>query len=223
MAAAVTYDDVTKQATLVPTAELSSSTAYTATVTVGVTDVALNPLVAPEVWTFTTADTTAPTVTGVTPAAGATNVATTTSVVATFSESMDPTSITPYVTVALIVVCSVIFLWQLAQRNPYAARLVSGASLSWCEQASACTLMDLYARALEDQALLAPRMAEETGLWNRLLSGGVSNRRDVRLAARVAALQTVLTQRRVRPYRPLAAAARRMPPVKTRHSARRGK
>lgn len=115
------------------------------------------------------------------------------------------------------------FLWQLAQRNPYAARLVSGASLSWCEQASACTLMDLYARALEDQALLAPRMAEETDLWNRLLSGGVSNRRDVRLAARVAALQTVLTQRRVRPYRPLAAAARRMPPVKTRHSARRGK
>ena len=55
------------------------------------------------------------------------------------------------------------------------------------------------------------------------LSGGVSNRRDVRLAARVAALQTVLTQRRVRTYRPLAAAARRMPPVKTRHSARRGK
>ncbi|MCK5326254.1 MAG: hypothetical protein KAJ57_09595, partial [Woeseiaceae bacterium] len=38
------------------------------------------------------------------------------------------------------------FLWQLAKRNPYAARLVSGASLNWCEQLADCTLMELYMR-----------------------------------------------------------------------------
>jgi hypothetical protein len=113
------------------------------------------------------------------------------------------------------------FLWHLAQRNPYAARLVSGASLNWCEQLCACTLMDLYGRALEDQALLAPRMADKTDLWNRLLTAGVSNRRHVRLAARVAAMQTMLTQGSARPYRTLAAAACKMPPVRTRISSGR--
>ncbi|MDH3585524.1 MAG: hypothetical protein OEQ30_00405 [Gammaproteobacteria bacterium] len=114
------------------------------------------------------------------------------------------------------------FLWQLARRNPYATRLVSGASLKWCEQLSACTLMDLFARALEDQTLLAPRMADNTDLWHRLLTAGVSNRRHVRLAARVSAMQSMLIERPGRAYRPLAAAACRMPPVKTRKSGSRG-
>lgn len=115
------------------------------------------------------------------------------------------------------------FLWQLAQHNPYAARLVSGASLSWCEQLSASTLMNLLSRALEDQALLAPRMADKRDIWNRLLTAGVSNRRDTRHAARVSALQALLTRRPLRHSRPLAAAACRMPPVKTRSSQRHGK
>lgn len=110
------------------------------------------------------------------------------------------------------------FLWQLAQRNPYAARLVSGASLSWCEQLSACTLMDLYSRALEDPTLLAPRMADKPDIWNRLLTAGVSNRRDARRAARVSALQTMLTQRPLRQARSLPAAACKLPPVRTRTS-----
>jgi hypothetical protein len=110
------------------------------------------------------------------------------------------------------------FLWQLAQRNAYAARLVSGASLNWCEQLSACTLMDLIARALEDLTLLAPRMADQPDLWDRLLTAGVSNRRHVRLAARVATLQTILIQPPLRPHRPLAAAACKMSPARTRDS-----
>lgn len=114
------------------------------------------------------------------------------------------------------------FLWQLAQRNPYATRLVSGASLSWCEQLAACTLMDLYSSVLQDRMLLAPRMADNSDLWQRLLTAGVSNRRHVRIAARVSAMQTMLTQCRGRPYRPLAAAACRLPPVKVRNSGRRG-
>ena len=113
------------------------------------------------------------------------------------------------------------FLWQLAQRNPYAARLVSGASLEWCEQLSACTLMDLIARALEDPTLLAPRMSDQPDFWDRLLTAGVSNRRQVRVAARVATLQTVLIQHPLRPYRPLAAAACKMSPARARDSRRR--
>ncbi|NCF25044.1 MAG: hypothetical protein GWP60_10930 [Gammaproteobacteria bacterium] len=113
------------------------------------------------------------------------------------------------------------FLWQLARRNPYAARLVSGASLNWYEHLADCTLMELFARALDDQALLAPRMADEPDLWNRLLTAGVSDRRQVRLAVRVAALQTLLTRRPARPYRPLAAAACKMQAVKIRRSGER--
>ena len=115
------------------------------------------------------------------------------------------------------------FLWQLVQRNPYAARLVSGASLAWCEQLAACTLMDLYTRVLEDQALLVPRMAGKTGLWDKLLTAGVSNRRQLRLAARVAALQTVLTTPRLRQYGELAAAACKTPPPRIRRSGKRGR
>jgi hypothetical protein len=115
------------------------------------------------------------------------------------------------------------FLWQLAQRNPYAARLVSGASLDWCEQLSACTLMDLIARALEDHTLLAPRMSDRPEFWDRLLTAGVSNRRQVRVAARVATLQTVLIQRPLRTHQPLSAAACKMSPARTRSSRRRKK
>lgn len=110
------------------------------------------------------------------------------------------------------------FLWQLSRRNPYAARLLTGASLTWCEQLATRTLMDLFARTLEDRSLLAPRMADDAELWQKLLTAGVSNRRHLRRAARVAALQTVLTRRPLRARRPLAAAACRMPGVQTRRS-----
>ena len=113
------------------------------------------------------------------------------------------------------------FLWQLSQHNPYAVRLLSGAGLAWCEQLASCTLMDLFSRALEEQALLAPRMADKPDLWHKLLTAGVSNRRHLRRAARVAALQTLLTQSPTRAYRPLAAAACRMPLPRTRRAGKR--
>ena len=112
------------------------------------------------------------------------------------------------------------FLWQLSRRNPYAARLLTGASLAWCEQLASCMLMELFARTLEDRTLLAPRMADNAELWHKLLTAGVSNRRHLRRAARVAALQTVLTERPLHPARPLAAAACRMPAAQTRRSTK---
>jgi hypothetical protein len=94
VAATVTYAPATMTATLTPTAALTSGTLYTATVksgAAGVKDLAGNPLVADVTWTFTV-DTTAPTVTAVSPVAGATINNLTPSVTVTFSEAVNGVS-----------------------------------------------------------------------------------------------------------------------------------
>ncbi len=110
-----------------------------------------------------------------------------------------------------LTIAAVGFLWQLAARNPYAARLVSGAGLAWCEQLANCTLMDLIGRVAEEPPLLEPRMNGDAELWNKLLTSGVSNKRDVRMAARVSALQSVLTATTRSGNRRLATAACKLP------------
>ena len=108
------------------------------------------------------------------------------------------------------------FLWQLASSNPYAARLVSGAQLGWCEQLAACTLIDVVARVAEEPAFIEPRSKRNPELWNKLLTSGVSTKRDVRLAARASGLQTLLTGTGHRAHRKVAAAACRFPIARTR-------
>ncbi len=95
VASTLNYNATNRVATLTPSAPLTPSTVYTATVRGGTTDprvkdLAGNALAASSTWSFTTAapDTTPPTVTAVSPAAGATGVARTVSVTATFSENM---------------------------------------------------------------------------------------------------------------------------------------
>ena len=112
------------------------------------------------------------------------------------------------------------FLWQLSKRNPYAARLVSGASLYWCERLAACTLVELFSRVVRDYRLLEPTLFDNPDLWQKLLKAGVSARKDVRMAARVSALQAVLTRTTTASYRHLAAAACSMPAVAVRVSNR---
>jgi len=53
------------------------------------------------------------------------------------------------------------FLWQLAQHNPYAVRLVSGATINWCERLANCTLLRLLQRTADRTDLLRPRI----GTW----------------------------------------------------------
>jgi len=92
----VTYDSVNKVATFTPSANLASSTVYTATVTTGAKDLAGNGLAVNKVWTFTTsatADTTAPGVLSVVPLDSSTNTAINTLVTATFTEPMDSATI----------------------------------------------------------------------------------------------------------------------------------
>jgi hypothetical protein len=95
VAATVAYNATTRVATLTPSAALAGSATYTMTVGTGVKDVAGNAMAANRVWSFTTvaADTTAPTVTAISPGSGATSVSRTANVTATFSEAMDPATI----------------------------------------------------------------------------------------------------------------------------------
>jgi len=113
------------------------------------------------------------------------------------------------------------FLWELAKRNPYAARLVSGATLSWCEQLTDSSPVRLFQFAASEPRLLAPRLANRNEFWTKLLGAGSSHDKDIRHAAQLCALQTVLTMQMSERYRQLPAAACSMPVQAMRVADRR--
>jgi hypothetical protein len=95
VAGTVTYSGLT--ASFTPSAALIASAVYTATITTAATDVAGNALASNYTWNFTTAaaaDLTPPTVLSSVPVSGAASISTSTKVSATFSETMDATTIT---------------------------------------------------------------------------------------------------------------------------------
>lgn len=94
VAGVVSYDNPSSTAIFTPSAALSSTTSYTATITTGVKDASQNAMAANKVWTFTTADNAAPTVVSVVPANLATNVSIGSTVQVTFSEAMAAATIT---------------------------------------------------------------------------------------------------------------------------------
>ncbi|MFQ5608695.1 MAG: hypothetical protein ACE5F8_00305 [Woeseiaceae bacterium] len=85
------------------------------------------------------------------------------------------------------------FLWQLARRNIYAARLVSGATISWCENMAEATLVDLFEFADREPALISAMRAGDQKFWDKLLDAGTRDDPGVRRAARLSALQMILT------------------------------
>ena len=87
----VTYSG--RVATFVPTSNLASGTLYTGTITIGARDVVGNTLAVDYNWTFTTIDIIKPTVLSTDPTNGANNVPLNKVITATFSEDMDPSSI----------------------------------------------------------------------------------------------------------------------------------
>ena len=91
IASSLAYNDTTHTATLTPNAPLAPSTKYTATVS-GAKDAAGNLMTASKSWSFTTTAT-VPTVTGQTPASGATGVAVASHVTATFNESVQASTV----------------------------------------------------------------------------------------------------------------------------------
>jgi hypothetical protein len=93
----VTYSGVT--AVFTPASNLVSGAAYTATITIGVKDLAGNAMPSEYSWSFrvatvATTDTTRPTVSSTIPANSATGVLINAKISATFSEAMDPLTIT---------------------------------------------------------------------------------------------------------------------------------
>jgi hypothetical protein len=92
----VTYLASGSNAIFVPSAALTASTLYTATITTGVTGLDGTAMASNYVWTFTTgvsSNATAPTVLSTIPANAATNVPTNQIVLATFSKAMNPLTI----------------------------------------------------------------------------------------------------------------------------------
>ncbi|MDB5246640.1 MAG: hypothetical protein JWQ40_1034 [Segetibacter sp.] len=92
---AITYTGTT--AVYSPLSNLSPNTTYTGTITTGAKDITGNTLSGNYVWSFTTgatADDIAPTVISTVPDNEATNVAFNTKISASFSEAMDPSTIT---------------------------------------------------------------------------------------------------------------------------------
>ncbi|HET6630219.1 MAG TPA: hypothetical protein VFG91_10630 [Woeseiaceae bacterium] len=86
------------------------------------------------------------------------------------------------------------FAWQLSKQNAYAARLICGASLHWCEQLTELTFMHLLSIAGRRDEIVALRGAADRDLWAKLLDSGTSREQQVRRAAHISALQSVLTQ-----------------------------
>jgi hypothetical protein len=99
------------------------------------------------------------------------------------------------------------FIWQLARANPFAARLICGASLHWCEQLTECTFFRVLATAGTRADALTLRCGADAGLWAKLLESGVSREKQVRRAAHISALQAVLTRASMPETRRWAAAA----------------
>jgi hypothetical protein len=93
-----------------------------------------------------------------------------------------------------LVAASLGFLWQLAKRNPYAARLICGASLYWCEQIAETTICQLLAMAGLRSDLLTLRFSHDEELWRKLLQDGIRREQRIRDAAQLSALQFVLTR-----------------------------
>ena len=106
-----------------------------------------------------------------------------------------------------IVAAAISFSWHLAKRNAYAARLVCGASLEWCQRLAEQQLIDVLGRAASRADLLLPRHADNEQFWQRLLGAGLSADIKVRSAAQMSALQMILTGTDARPQPRLALAA----------------
>jgi hypothetical protein len=104
-------------------------------------------------------------------------------------------------------ISAVSFLWQLACRNPYAVRLVSGATLGWCERLAASTLLDVLRVAAGIDDVLQPRFAQNEDFWRKLLGPGLSSDMQTRHSAHITCLQWLLTDNPQAGYRRIRAAA----------------
>lgn len=92
-----------------------------------------------------------------------------------------------------LVSASLGFIWQLARRNPYALRLICGASVHWTERIAEQTFFGLLEAVRATGDAPGVRHAQQHELWRKLLDSGVSREGITRHAAQMSALQVILT------------------------------
>jgi hypothetical protein len=92
-----------------------------------------------------------------------------------------------------LVSASLGFIWQLARRNPYALRLICGASVYWTERIAEQTFFELLDAVHATGDTPCIRFVQQHEMWRKLLDSGVSRQRMKRHAAQVSALQALLT------------------------------
>jgi hypothetical protein len=84
------------------------------------------------------------------------------------------------------------FLWQLAQRNPYSVRIVSGATVAWCDLVSELPLLTLLDRIGARGDLIQSRLDAPNSIGTRLLGTGTSASATLRRSSQLSALQELL-------------------------------
>ena len=99
------------------------------------------------------------------------------------------------------------FVWQLARRDPYAVRIISGATRMWCEKLTAMPLLTLLDRIGARNDLIISRLEHSAPIGERLLDGGTSSTAKIRRSSQLTALQTLLTGVEFDDYARLPAAA----------------
>ena len=101
------------------------------------------------------------------------------------------------------------FLWEMSRRNPYVARLVTGAPVDWCELIASVTLVHALERIAGHETIEA-RFVKDTSRLARLCRRGASALPETRRSAQLSALQAMLTRSNDQPHGGLPAAACRM-------------
>jgi hypothetical protein len=102
------------------------------------------------------------------------------------------------------------FLWQLSRRNPYAVRVISGATIAWCDAISELPIITLLDRVGVRGDLMLSRLDDSDVIGERLLGKGTSSERNVRRSSQLTALQALLTRPAADNYTVLSAAACKM-------------
>lgn len=105
------------------------------------------------------------------------------------------------------------FVWQLARRDPHAARLVCAAPREWCEQLVDRPLVGLLDVLTVTPDFIVPRLADHAGFWRHLLCNGSNADAGARRMAHLTAVQLALTQPETAHHDRLAAAACRITPT----------
>ena len=127
--------------------------------------------------------------------------------------------------IAAVQMAALAFLWQLIRSNPYAARVISGASMAWCDRLADLPLVSLLEKAAWRGDLTVPRL-RVTEDSTEQVQCVTSSRQAVRDASQRVALQDLLTNARSNEYSALPAAACAMPRplrVADRHAGARKK